>query len=304
MKAIKIQKSGEYEHVDLSREDILKSFPVYSRDLRPVMLLKQTPMVFERANVIIMNLGFLKLLMNKDAVLLFNTRHEYVSEEFLKVLTAKLEKRKEGRQSIECDVFETAFTVKIDKLAQEYGELEQDAEKSLEQLRHKVSEDHFEQLLIVKNRLSRLETHVKQLEDMINDVLEDEEELKELVISQRRTEANVEEVESIFEHHFEQVNDLWNKIDDLRDNIQDNENIITLKMANIRNTIIQFDLLISIFTAAFGIPAIVVGFYGMNIPHFLEKNEQAALWMAVGIAVSVLAVMGVSMWIMKRKKIL
>jgi len=306
MKAIQIFKDGSYETVDLTKEYLLDQYPLFQRDLRPIVLIKQTPTIFEREGVVIVNLGFMRLFITKEFAYVFNTRHRYVSEVFLEDIVARLhdEEGAEKRSPFEFKILESALHVKLDKLSNDYMQLEKDVTEALEKLRHKLSEENFEQLLITKNRLSRIETQIKQLEEMLDDSLKDQDEMRSFSLSKRASKTLEEEIESIFEHYYEQVNDLWNNIDDLRENIEDNQNIMTLKLSNVRNTIIQFDLIISIFTAAFGIPAIVVGLFGMNVINGIEQSPDA-FWIIIwGSIISLVLVMGISLILMRRKNIL
>ena len=56
-------------------------------------------------------------------------------------------------------------------------------------------------------------------------------------------------MESVIEHAWEQFEDLSHRIHELDEHVDDTQDFITLKMANRRNLIIRFDLIISILTA-------------------------------------------------------
>jgi Mg2+ and Co2+ transporter CorA len=126
----------------------------------------------------------------------------------------------------------------------------------------------------LKKRLSKLGTNVKELQDVVDELFEEDEEIAELYLT-KKPPKDMENVESILENALEQIEDLAYKIAELNENIDDSQEILSLKMDHLRTTMVKFDL---IFTAATGLLAfmtVVTGLYGMNIVNNLETSYDA-----------------------------
>lgn len=263
----------------MSRQELIGHFSLHQRDLRPLILLNQTPTILTRPSCYIVNLGFLRMIIGEDEAIIFNTDHKYISGHFVEDLSTRLDNKHKHKQSrFEYMVLESALHVKMDKVMSDYGRLAESIEESFSELqKNQPTNELLERLLARKKRLSRLQTTVEQLQKLLHEILDDDEELQAFVFATTSRDAEEEEIESIIEHYDEQVDQVLNKIFDLRENIEDTQAIINLKMANIRNALIRLDLFFTIFASALALPALIAGIFGMNIANSFEGSVEAFL---------------------------
>lgn len=277
MRVYKILADGTVKNRDISRQELLTKFTLHQRDLRPLILLNQTPTILTRPRCYIVNLGFLRLVIGEETAYVFNIDHRFVADHFIEDLTARFANRAKHKQSrFEFLVLESALHVKMDKVMMDYTRLAGEIEASFESLSQTLSNEQLERLLSQKKRLSRLETSVEQLQRLLHDILDDDDELQDFMLSSSSTEAE-DEIEFIIEHYDEQVDHVLNKIFDLKENIEDTQSIINLKMSSLRNSLIRLDLFFTIFAAAMALPTLVAGIFGMNIVNTFEQNFFAFL---------------------------
>jgi len=183
-------------------------------------------------------------------------------------------------------VIEFAFNHKLQKMKTTADDLEKATTKLLKRVEQEYDDRSLEKLLKLKKQLSRFEIILKENEAAALEVLDDDEDLQDLCITQWLTitdakDIDIEEVESIFESYTDQIERLSYHLGDLKENIDDTQEIIALKLQNRRNSIIRYDLLATLITAVFSLLAVVTGLYGMNIHHNLEQNH-LAFWLILG----------------------
>lgn len=285
MKTVEIDITGKKSIREIGRKTIVETLEVPFRDLRPIFSISQVATIFARGKGVIINLGVIKMLISHDRVWLFNTENEEVNEIIAPELARAL---KSDNQSLDFElrVIEFAFNYKLQKLKSTAEDLEKATTKLLKKVEQAYDDRSLERLLKLKKQLSRFDIILKENEAAALEVLEDDEDLQDLCITQwlSKTEASaidMEEVESIFESYTDQIERLSYYLGDLKENIDDTQEIIALKLQNRRNTIIRYDLLATLVTAMFSLLAVITGLYGMNIKNNLETNP-LAFWVIVG----------------------
>jgi magnesium transporter len=284
MKTIEIEASGKKITHEIGRKTLVETLEVPFRDLRPIFSISQVATIFARKKGVIMNLGVIKMLISFDRVWLFNTDSEEVNEVIAPGLAKAL---KSDKQSLdfELSVIEFAFNYKLQKMKGTADDLEKATIRLLKRVEQEYDDRSLEKLLKLKKQLSRFEIILKENEAAALEVLEDDEDLQDLCITQKmkaEDEAmiDIEEVESIFESYTDQIERLSYHLGDLKENIDDTQEIIALKLQNRRNSIIRYDLLATLITAVFSFLAVITGLYGMNIRNHFEQS-QSAFWLIV-----------------------
>ena len=308
MKTVEIDAFGKKNTHDVARKTLVEALEIPFRDLRPIFSISQVATIFARKKVVIMNLGVIKMLISFDRVWLFNTDSEEVTDIVAPGLAKAL---KADNQSLDFElrVIEFAFNHKLNKMKDTADDLEKSTNRLLKQVEQDYDDRKLENLLRLKKKLSRFEIILKENEAAALEVLEDDDDLRDLCITHKmrapEEEAiDIEEIESIFESFTDQIERLSYHLGDLKENIDDTQEIIALKLQNRRNSIIRYDLLATLITALFSLLAVVTGLYGMNIRNNLEQN-QMAFWIIVGVFVLVFALFCVLiLGYLKRKKIL
>lgn len=273
MRTCEINAKGKVIEREVLRKDIAEEFEIHSRDLRPVLSIKQLSTISPRGNAIIINAGEIKMLIGKQKVFVFNILSEQISDELIPGLAVKLQNLlKDDRTAFEFIILEHALTFALQKFREEFEKHEKNVQKTLYKLKSMITDQHFEGLLNIKKNLSKLQTKVQEMEEATEETIKDEEDIQAMCLS--NPEATTE-AESILEHVWEQFEDLAHQIRELNENIDDTQEIITLKMANRRNVIIRFDLVATMITAVLSGLAVVVGVFGMNLKNTFEESTPA-----------------------------
>ncbi len=276
MEVVRIDQQGNATDMDISRKDLVEKFDIHSRDLRPVFAKKQHITIFPRGDCIIFNYRSVKLVIGTKEVYVFGLDNPKIRDYLLPPLLDQIQSRS-GSIRFEHLILETTLAYILQKIQRRYDEIERTSEQILEKLNVGLhAHQTFEQLLHLKKFLSKLETHAQELEDAINEIVEDDEELRDFYLGTKKVE-DTEEIESILENALEQIADISNKIDELDSNIDDSQSILTLKMDHMRTTIGKIDLLSNASAAMLTLLAVITGLYGMNIQNGLE-DDPVAFW--------------------------
>lgn len=78
-------------------------------------------------------------------------------------------------------------------------------------------------------------------------------------------EDEIAVVEMLLENYFMKFDNFWNQLQNLKEYIDDTEDLINLDLDHHRNQLIMVDLLLTAGTFSLGLVAAVTGFFGMNI---------------------------------------
>lgn len=300
MHCLKINSNGKVSEIEVIRRDLAQELDLHIRDLRPIFSLRQMPTIARRGKSIVINFRAVKLVVGVDKVLVFNSEDEKIVENFIPLLTERIIAREEMVR-FEHTVLDVALGYILSKTLYNFEKAQRLVEKILAMLRTQHHDEVFEKLLTTKKKLSKLGKNTRELNEMLDDLLDDDDDLTDLSLALKVSDTD--DVESILENAVEQVEDIGNRINELDENIDDTQEILTLKLSSRRNKIIQVDLVLTSITAVFAFLAVVTGLFGMNILNNIEASNQAFWWVTVGlIVVGLLSTLLTHLW-MKKKKI-
>ncbi|KAK6915133.1 Mg2+ transporter protein, CorA-like/Zinc transport protein ZntB [Dillenia turbinata] len=125
--------------------------------------------------------------------------------------------------------------------------------------------------------------------------------------SSRSTESitgNIEELEMLLEAYFVVIDSTLNKLTSLKEYIDDTEDFINIQLDNVRNQLIQFELLLTTATFVVAMFGVVAGIFGMNfaIPFF--DNESAFKWVLIITGVCGLIIFSSFVWFFKYRRLM
>lgn len=89
---------------------------------------------------------------------------------------------------------------------------------------------------------------------------------------------NIVQLEMLLEAYFVVVDSTLNKLTSLKQYIDDTEDFINIQLDNVRNQLIQFELLLTTATFVVAIYGVVAGVFGMNIEIELFDEPRAFKW--------------------------
>lgn len=202
-------------------------------------------------------------------------------------------------------------------------ELETAAYPALDELTSKISSRNLDRVRKLKSAMTRLTARVQKVRDELEQLLDDDDDMADLYLSRKLAgaasplsgsaqpnwypssptfgskisrasrasaatyhgnENDVEELEMLLEAYFMQIDGTLNKLNTLREYIDDTEDYINIQLDNHRNQLIQLELFLSSGTACLSLYSLIAGVFGMNIPYSWNDGHGYIFKWVVGIS--------------------
>ncbi|XP_026403890.1 magnesium transporter MRS2-1-like isoform X3 [Papaver somniferum] len=122
--------------------------------------------------------------------------------------------------------------------------------------------------------------------------------------SSESTSDNIEELEMLLEAYFVVIDSTLNKLTSLKEYIDDTEDFINIQLDNVRNQLIQFELLLTTATFVVAIFGVVAGVFGMNFTVPLFDQPDAFKWVLVITGICGLIIFASFLWFFKYKRLM
>ncbi|KDP41956.1 hypothetical protein JCGZ_26974 [Jatropha curcas] len=121
--------------------------------------------------------------------------------------------------------------------------------------------------------------------------------------SESATES-IEQLEMLLEAYFVVIDSTLNKLTSLKEYIDDTEDFINIQLDNVRNQLIQFELLLTTATFVVAIFGVVAGIFGMNFPISLFDDAEAFKWVLVITGVTGVSIFFAFVWFFKYRRLM
>ncbi|XVF86326.1 hypothetical protein PTKIN_Ptkin18bG0030400 [Pterospermum kingtungense] len=305
---ILIDASGNSQVIEIDKLSIIGCYGISARDLRildPIFVYPTT--ILGREKAIVANLEKIRCIVTADQVLVLNSLDKNVSQyvrELQKRLTstgvAELKpwgsntrsfRSPSSHSPFEFRALAVALEVFSGSLDFEASEIEIEAYPLLDELTSEVSSFNLERVRRLKSRLVALSRRIHKIRDEIEKIMDDSEGMGEMYLTEKKRKMmesslnssscdndksdgkSLEELESLLEAYFVVIDTILSKLITLKEYIDDTENFINIHMNNVRNRLIQFELLLTTATFVLTIFGIVIGIFGINFPVPLFKDS-------------------------------
>ncbi len=301
MKIFILNKDGSFREKDMKKQDFVKKFSLNIRDLRPVYSKVQVVTILQRGKVLIINLGFIKAILSNEQVYFLQHFQSESLEIFLKFFKSYNIK---DIDNFYLFILEKILDRKSRQMREKISKINNKAEDLLPKIKNNISDHNLIELLYLKKKVSKIETRLKEIREAVREILDDSNEFADLVsISSNNNKDDFEEAESILENFIEQIEDYIGNMFSTKEDVQDTEEYINLKLSSRRTIIGKFDLIATIVTLGFSFLAVIVGLFGVNIKNHLENNEMAFMYLSFILFILFITIMIIIFYYLKKKKV-
>ncbi|KAL4181899.1 hypothetical protein AMTRI_Chr12g239720 [Amborella trichopoda] len=115
---------------------------------------------------------------------------------------------------------------------------------------------------------------------------------------------NTQVLEVLLEAYFVNIDSILNKFTALKEYIDDRENFINIQLNNVRNQLIQLDLLLTTSSFVMAIFGAVAGVFGMNFPISLYREPAAFKWVLTITGAVGLSILCSVLWFFRRRRLM
>lgn len=261
----------------------LRDHGLYPRDLRKIdtSTIDIIPSIVVKPTCILINLLHIKALIQKNQVFVFDTSNPEAAMK-LGVLMYDLESKLSQTnltphltaQLYEHKALESILINVMTCLETEYKQHYSICGQILNELEDQIDRDKLRDLLIRSKNLTSFYQKSLLIRDVLDELLESDEDLASMYLSEQKTEADdFADLEMLLETYYKQCDEYVQQSESLIQDIKSTEEIVNIILDANRNSLMLFELKVTIYTLGFTVATMVPAFYGMNLKNFIEESE-------------------------------
>ncbi|KAI9321473.1 hypothetical protein BX666DRAFT_2017430 [Dichotomocladium elegans] len=285
---------------EFSKSDLCQRHSLLPRDLRGIDSHSpyQKPTILVRSEAVLINMAHLKALIKSDLVILFDTfgsTDSYNQKIFMSDFQERLRTHSElpfEFRALEAILVSVtgALQSRLEVLEGPVNKLLGDLEE-LADVEESVKQSHLRDLLQYSKKLSKFEKDALSIHDAISDVLDNDDDLAAMYLTAKkagkpRNSSDHEEVELLLEAYLKQTEEIAGTASELISNMRSTEEIVRIILDVSRNSLMWFDIRLSIVTLATSLTSAIGALYGMNLLNGFESHPYAFYGMG-GLALAV-----------------
>ncbi|KAJ2811217.1 magnesium ion transporter [Coemansia furcata] len=147
-------------------------------------------------------------------------------------------------------------------------------------LEESVDRSKLRELLQYSKRLSRFEQKVLNIRDAIDEVLEQDDDLAAMYLTQKRNgnpraSDDHEDVELMLETYLKQVEEIVNHVENVSSHVRTTEDVVNIILDSQRNSLLLLEIRLTILTVGLSTGTFLSGLFGMNLVNSLESHPDA-----------------------------
>ncbi|KAI5964456.1 LPE10 [Candida theae] len=128
-------------------------------------------------------------------------------------------------------------------------------------------------LLIQSKKLAQFQQKATLIRDLLEDLLECDDELNDMYLTDPRTGTNHAQIEMLLESYYKTSDEIVQTVDNLRSQIRTTEEIINIVLDSNRNELMLLGLKFSTGLLSMGVALYLAALYGMNLENFIEESD-------------------------------
>ncbi|CAO3663331.1 magnesium ion transporter [Rhizopus azygosporus] len=292
LRCTEFDKSGSIRITagEFLKSDFCQHHSLLPRDLRTIdtYSVYQKPTILVRPEAILINISHIKALLKSDMVVLFDafgSMDSYNQSLFIFDLQERLKSSKEGLP-FEFRALEAILISVTSSLQSQLEVLEGPVNKLLSDLEdladieESMSGDKLSDLLKYSKKLAKFEQDALSIRDALEDVLDNDDDLAAMYLTDKKTGKHRaahdhEEVELLLEAYYKETEEIAAKAATLRQHMKSTEEIIQLILDVSRNSLMWYDIRLTIITLSASIVSGYGALLGMNLKNYFEDDPFA-----------------------------
>mmetsp|Transcript_3687 Transcript_3687/g.4391 ORF Transcript_3687/g.4391 Transcript_3687/m.4391 type:complete len:479 (+) Transcript_3687:59-1495(+) len=262
----------------------LKGNDLFPRDLRKIdtSSIDVVPLIMVRSpNCILVNLLHIKAIVKKDSVMVFDTSTPSIATKlglFMYDLEMKL-KLPSGNISYEFRALESILISVMSYLEADLKSHLQGCGLILAELEDEIDRNKLQDLLIKLKKLSSFYQKAVLIRNVLEELLDNDEDLAGMYLTDPiKFDPTVEnptdfaDLEMMLESYYKQCDEFVQQAGSLINDIKATEEIVNIILDTNRNSLMLFELKITVYTLGFTVATLLPAFYGMNLKNYIEDS--------------------------------
>lgn len=271
--------------------DFLKENNLFPRDLRKIdtSSIDVVPLIMVRSsNAILINFLHIKAIIKKDSVKVFDTSTPSVATKlglFMYDLEMKLKLQSSGGTNnniaYEFRALESILISVMGYLETELKNHMSQCGLILSELEDQIDRSKLQDLLIKLKTLQSFYQKAVLIRDVLEELLDNDEDLAGMYLTHPQnynptfdeSNDNYEDLEMILESYYKQCDEFVQQAGSLINDIKATEEIVNIILDANRNSLMLFELKVTVYTLGFTVATLLPAFYGMNLKNYIEESN-------------------------------
>lgn len=262
----------------------LKGNDLFPRDLRKIdtSSIDVVPLIMVRSpNCILVNLLHIKAIVKKDSVMVFDTSTPSIATKlglFMYDLEMKL-KLPSGNICYEFRALESILISVMSYLEADLRNHLQGCGLILAELEDEIDRSKLQDLLIKLKKLSSFYQKAVLIRNVLEELLDNDEDLAGMYLTDPiKFDPTIEnptdfaDLEMMLESYYKQCDEFVQQAGSLINDIKATEEIVNIILDTNRNSLMLFELKITVYTLGFTVATLLPAFYGMNLKNYIEES--------------------------------
>lgn len=247
----------------------LKQHNLFPRDLRKVdsSSVDVAPGVMVKPHAIIVNMLHIKALIQHDTVRVFDTSDTALAAK-LGIFMYDLESKLKGPGAFEVKALEAMLVSVVGHLEAEMATHKGNCGSILRELEDNISRGSLQQLLIRLKKLAGFYQRAKLIRNVLEELLENDEDLHGMALS-----GDTTDVELVLETYYTHCDEVVQQAGALIADIRATEEIVNIILDANRNSLMLYELRVTIYTLGLTMATVVPALYGMNLKNYIEESS-------------------------------
>lgn len=264
------------------RAAFLKENNLFPRDLRKVdsSSIEVVPSIMVRRDTaIVVNLLYIKAIIQRDNVKVFDTSDPSAATK-LGLFMYDLEMKLKSPSSVpyEFKVLESILISILSYLEAELHGHVSSCGNILSELEDRISRESLQQLLIKLKKLTSFYQRATLIRDVLEELLDNDEDLNDMYLTTLKlynpsnNVTDYSDIEMILESYYKHCDEVVQQAGSLISDIKATEEIVNIILDANRNSLMLFELKVTIYTLGFTVATLIPAFYGMNLKNYIEES--------------------------------
>lgn len=305
---------GNGNITNVSKKYPKKSFlldnKLFPRDFRKIDTLSVdvAPLIMVRSgNAILINLLHIKAIIKKDSVMVFDTSAPEAAARlglFMYDLELKLKPSSVNKTlSYEFRALESILINVMTNLEADLKVHLLSCGLILSELENQIDRGQLQELLIKSKNLNSYYQKAVLIRNVLEELLDNDEDLAGMYLSEPTKYCGTEidaydDLEMLLEAYYNQCDEFVQHAGSVLSDIKQTEEIVNIILDANRNSLMVFELRITVYTLGFAVATLVPAFYGMNLKNYIEDTN----W-GFGLVVAISIVQGLIITFLNFRKL-
>ena len=289
---IKFDENGEYVREDIKVIDLLHETNLHARDLIPLEKgdgLGRTASIQPRTGSIVVSISHLRSIITHDTLYVLEP-DSFAVQRFLDEFSSALKSSERNGEGFELLALEGILSNVATKYSRRVACFGPMIASLLDELRNSESPLNdsnagaaiLTRILPIRNTLSHYERSSEGLLRVLERLLNDDEDMSLMMLTDRQKEGlkgettfdveRHEPIELVLEAYYHKTEECVQSAFGLRKNIEATQELVNIALDDSRNRLIQTNVHMAIITVGLAFCTMVYGVFGMNLVSGLEEH--------------------------------